>query len=82
VTTGTRTLSAKEPKEDQAGVGVTVGGGLPADERDMGATTATSDKPGRTERRRREKKPTKNGARPKERLCLSKQRKRPRSWRN
>jgi hypothetical protein len=41
--TGTRTPSAKEPKEDQAGVGATVGGGLPADGRDMGATTATSD---------------------------------------
>jgi hypothetical protein len=42
-TTGTRTPSAKEPKEDQAGDGATVGGGLPADGRDMGATTATSD---------------------------------------
>jgi hypothetical protein len=42
-TTGTRTPSAKEPKEDQVGVGATVGGGLPTDGRDMGATTATSD---------------------------------------
>ena len=42
-TTGTRTLLAKEPKEDQAGVSATVGGSLPADGRDMGATTATSD---------------------------------------
>jgi hypothetical protein len=42
-TTGTRTPSAKEPKEDQAGVGATVSGGLPADRREMGATTATSD---------------------------------------
>ncbi len=35
--------SAKEPKEDQTGVSATVGGSLPADGRDMGATTATSD---------------------------------------
>ncbi len=42
-TSGTGVPSAKEPKEDQAGVGATVGGGLPADGRDMGATTATSD---------------------------------------
>jgi hypothetical protein len=41
--TGTRTPSAKEPREDQAGVGATVGGGLPANGRDMGATTAASD---------------------------------------
>jgi hypothetical protein len=43
VTAGTRTPLAKEPKEDQAGVGATVGGSLPKDRRDMGATTATSD---------------------------------------
>jgi hypothetical protein len=42
-TSGTGTPSANEPKEDQTGVGATVGGSLPADERDMGATTATSD---------------------------------------
>ncbi len=41
--TGTRTPLAKEPKEDQAGVSATVGGSQPADGRDMGATTATSD---------------------------------------
>jgi hypothetical protein len=35
--------SAKEPKEDQVGVNATVGGSLPADGRDMGATTAPSD---------------------------------------
>ncbi len=46
VTTGTRTRLAKEPKEDQAGVGVTVGGSLPADGRDMRATTATADTAG------------------------------------
>jgi hypothetical protein len=45
-TTGTKTLSAKEPKEDQAVVDATIGGGLPADGRDMGATTATSDTAG------------------------------------
>jgi hypothetical protein len=44
--TGTRTPLAKEPKEDQAGVGATVGGSLPADGQDMGATTATSDTAG------------------------------------
>jgi hypothetical protein len=30
--------SANEPSEDQAGVGATAGGGLPADGKDMGAT--------------------------------------------
>ncbi len=45
-TTGTRTPSAKEPREDQAGVSATVGCGRPADGRDMGATTATSDTAG------------------------------------
>jgi hypothetical protein len=45
-TTGTRTPLAKEPKEDQAGVSATVGGSQPADGRDMGATTATSDTAG------------------------------------
>jgi hypothetical protein len=42
-TSGTGTPSAKEPKEDQTGVSATVGGGLPADGQDMGATTATSN---------------------------------------
>jgi len=45
-TMGTRTPLAKEPKEDQAGVSATVGGSQPADGRDMGATTATSDTAG------------------------------------
>jgi hypothetical protein len=45
-TTGTRTLLAKEPREDQAGVSATVGGSQPADGRDMGATTAASDTAG------------------------------------
>ncbi len=45
-TTGIRTPSAKEPREDQAGVSATVGGSRPADGRDMGATTATSDTAG------------------------------------
>jgi hypothetical protein len=45
-TMGTRTPLAKEPKEDQAGVGAAVGGSLPADGRDMGATMATSDTAG------------------------------------
>jgi hypothetical protein len=45
-TTGTRTPLAKEPKEDQVGVGAAVGGSLPDDGRDMGATTATSDTAG------------------------------------
>jgi hypothetical protein len=45
-TTGTRTPLAKEPREDQAGVSATVGGSQPADGRDMGATTATSDTAG------------------------------------
>ena len=35
--------SAKEPKEDQAGVSATVGGSLPASRRDTGATTAASE---------------------------------------
>jgi hypothetical protein len=42
-TTGTRTLSAKEPKEDQTGVGATVGDGLPADGQGMGATAGARD---------------------------------------
>jgi hypothetical protein len=42
-TPGSGPPSAKEPKENQAGVSATVGGSLPADGRDMGATTATSD---------------------------------------
>jgi hypothetical protein len=41
-TAGTGTPSANEPNEDQAGVGVTAGGGLPADGQDMGATAGTS----------------------------------------
>ena len=45
-TTGTRTPSAKEPREDQAGVSAAVGGSQPADGRDMGATTATTDTAG------------------------------------
>ncbi len=45
-TTGIRTPSAKEPKEDQAGVSATVGGSLPADGRDMGATTAANETAG------------------------------------
>ncbi len=42
-TSGPGLPSAKEPKEDQAGVSVAVGGSLPTDGRDMGATTAASD---------------------------------------
>jgi hypothetical protein len=45
-TSGSGLASAKEPKEDQAGVSATVGGSLPADERDMGATTAASETAG------------------------------------
>ncbi len=45
-TLGTGTPSAKEPNEDQTGVGVTVGGGLPADGQDMGATAGTGDTAG------------------------------------
>ncbi len=41
--TGTGTPSANEPNEDQTGVGVTVGGVLPADGQDMGATAGTGD---------------------------------------
>jgi hypothetical protein len=50
-TSGTGTPSANEPNEDQTGVGVTVGGGLPADGRDMGATTGTRDTAGAEEAR-------------------------------
>jgi hypothetical protein len=39
--TGAGTPSANEPNEDQAGGGVTAGGGLPADGQDMGATAGT-----------------------------------------
>jgi hypothetical protein len=42
-TLGTGTPSANGPKENQTGVGVTVGGSLPADGRDMGATAGASD---------------------------------------
>ncbi len=45
-TTGTRTPLAKGPRQDQVGVSATVGGSQPADGRDMGATTATSDTAG------------------------------------
>jgi hypothetical protein len=45
-TSGSGPPSANEPKEDQAGVSATVGGSLPADGRDMGAATATSDTAG------------------------------------
>jgi hypothetical protein len=38
-TMGTGTPSANEPNEDQTGVGVTVGSGLPAEGQDTGATT-------------------------------------------
>jgi hypothetical protein len=80
-TTGARSPLAKEPKEDQTGVSATVGGSLPAGGRDMGAQRPQVTQPGREERRRRKKEPTKNGVRPKEQLCLSKQRRRPQSWR-
>jgi hypothetical protein len=43
------TLSAIGPIEDQTGADVIVGGGLPADRQDMGATTGTSDKVGTQE---------------------------------
>ncbi len=69
-TTGTGTQSAEEPREDQAGVGETVGGSLPVDGRDIGAKTATSDTAGGKERRRRKKNPNKNGMRPKGRPFL------------
>ena len=42
-TSGSGLPSAKEPKEDQAGVSATVGGSLPASGRDTGATTAASE---------------------------------------
>jgi hypothetical protein len=42
-TSGSGSPSAKEPKKDQTGVSANVGGSLPTDGRDMGATTATSD---------------------------------------
>jgi hypothetical protein len=42
-TSGSGLPSAQEPKEDQAGVSATVGGSLPADGRDTGATTAASE---------------------------------------
>jgi hypothetical protein len=45
-TTGTRTPSANEPKEDQIVVSATVGGGPPADGGDMGATTDAADTAG------------------------------------
>ena len=47
-TSGSGLPSAKEPKEDQVGVGVsaTVGGSPPADGRDMGATTAATETTG------------------------------------
>jgi hypothetical protein len=48
-TSGTGTPSANEPKEDQTGVGATVGGGPPADGQDMGATTGASDTAGAQE---------------------------------
>ncbi len=41
--TGKGTLLTRGPDESQAGVSVAVGGGMPADGRGMGATTATSD---------------------------------------
>ena len=42
-TSGSGPPSANEPKEDQIVVSVTVGGGPPADGRDMGATTGAGD---------------------------------------
>jgi hypothetical protein len=42
-TSGSGLPSAKEPKEDQAGVSATVGGSLPTNGRDTGATTAASE---------------------------------------
>ena len=42
-TSGSGLPSAKKPKEDQVGVSATVGGSPPADERDMGATTAATE---------------------------------------
>jgi hypothetical protein len=48
---GTGVLSANEPNENQTGVGVTSGGSLPADGRDMGATVDTSDTAGAEEAR-------------------------------
>jgi hypothetical protein len=48
-TSGTGTPSANEPKEDQIVVSATVGGGPPADGRNMGATTGASDTAGAQE---------------------------------
>ncbi len=48
-TSGTGTPLANEPNDDQTGVGVTVGGSLPTDGQDMGATAGTSDTAGAEE---------------------------------
>ncbi len=42
-TSGSGPPSAKEPKEDRAGVSAAVGGSLPASGRDTGATTAAGE---------------------------------------
>jgi hypothetical protein len=48
-TSGSGPPLAEEPKEDQIVVSATVGGGPPADEGDMGATTGTGDTAGAQE---------------------------------
>ncbi len=48
-TSGSGPPSANEPKEDQIVVSATVGGGPPADGRDMGATTDAGDTAGTQE---------------------------------
>ncbi len=48
-TSGSGPLSANEPKEDQIVVSATVGGGPPAEGRDMGATTGAGDTAGAQE---------------------------------
>jgi hypothetical protein len=45
-TTGTGTPTTNEHNEDQAGVGMTAGGGLPAEGQDMGATAGTGNAAG------------------------------------
>ena len=67
-TTGTRTPSAKEPREDQAGVSATVGGCQPRTGETWELQRPRLIQPGREERRRREEEPFNNRARPTGRL--------------
>jgi hypothetical protein len=74
---GTRTPLAIVPNEDQTEVGVAVGGSLPPEGQDMGATSSTG-KSARAGEAQVAQEPARNGVGPRGRLCSNKQKRQPR----